>query len=660
MIVRLEEGRQQAIDVITRKKWAAHQVLFARRHTAEPAIFHEELVEEFWGPHQYGQVLGFRGSAKSTYGEEDIAIAALLRVYRNILIIGASETRAAERLAAIANELKTNDAIEQIFGQVIKGQGTQTKLVTDWGCVQAMGRDQDIRGLKHLDWRPDFVFVDDFEDKDNVQTPDGRNKTLNWFLAELLPACTPNRRVRVRATPMDAESVPMRLMNEAKWPTRIFPIEIIDMDSQTRRATWPSQFSLDWIDNEKKTYARLGKLDIWAREYMCEAVSDSDRTFTREMIRVRPQARTWEATYAMIDPARTINRETSATTGHAVWSWKQRRLIVWESDGRFLRPDAIVEDIFRINDIYSPVWIGIEEDGLNEWLMQPIRREMVRRGLFVPVRAMRAPRSKFSFIGGLQPLFMGGDVEFAQPLPELEVQLLGFPRGRIDAPNALAYAVPMQPGLPVYDSFSMEHVVENPLTERRSCYLALNAERSMVTGVLLQHASGRTRILADYVMEGDPPLVTADVVREAQLEARAQVEIVMGPQHFEQWGNVGLAQAVRLLAQQPSAGTAPEKGRLWLRDAFSRLNRGVPSVQIATRAHYVLNGLAGGYCRVVGRRGELMAEAETGVYRTLMEGLESCLGLLSFQVEGADDGAYSFTPDGRRYRRYDTGYARRE
>src|SRR5215469_15181578 len=107
MIVRLEEGRQQAIDVIARKKWVAHQVLFAHRHTAEPAIFHEELVEEFWAPHQYGQVLGFRGSAKSTYGEEDIALAALLRVYRNILIIGASETRAAERLAAIANELKT-------------------------------------------------------------------------------------------------------------------------------------------------------------------------------------------------------------------------------------------------------------------------------------------------------------------------------------------------------------------------------------------------------------------------------------------------------------------------------------------------------------------------------------------------------------------------
>lgn len=654
---RVTNGIALAIDIVRRKKWAAHLALFSRRHPSAPSIFHEAIVDEFWAPHQYGQVMAFRGGAKSTLGEEDIVIAALLKVYRNILIIGASEGRAVDRLAAITNELKNNDAIEQVFGQVII-RDTQTKVTTAYGCIQALGRDQDIRGIKHLDFRPDFVFVDDFEDKDNVSTPEGRNKTLNWFLAELLPACTPDRRVRVRATPMDAESVPMRLQNEAKWPTLTFPVEIIN-EAGLRQATWPAQFPLDWIDVEKRTYVRLGKMDIWNREYMCQAVSDSDRTFSKAMIRVNPRLKTWEACWAMIDPARTTNRN-SATTGWCVWSWVQGRLVVWASGAERWKPDEIISHLFRIDEDFAPIWIGFEEDGLNDWALQPIRQEMLRRGISLPLKAIRAPRNKMEFIRGLQPFFASGEVEFATPQPALEEQLLNFPTGEIDAPNALAYAIPMAPGLSVYDSFSKDHIVENVFRERRACHLAMNAERARVTAVLLQHAHGRTRILADYVVEGDPALVAVDVIREAGLEAKGPLEIVLGPQHFEQWHSVGLAEAVRRLQQHPAAGTHPERGRDWLRDEFVRLTRGLPALQISTRARYVLNGLAGGYARGVTRRGELMAEPEPGLYRTLMEGLESCLGLLSLQVEDEGDAAYSFTADGRRYRRYDTGYARRD
>jgi hypothetical protein len=49
--------------------------------------------------------------------------------------------------------------------------------------------------------------------------------------------------------------------------------------------------------------------------------------------------------------------------------------------------------------------MGVEEDGLNEFLMQPIRQEQVRRGMMLPVEGVRAPIGKIDFIRALQPFF---------------------------------------------------------------------------------------------------------------------------------------------------------------------------------------------------------------------------------------------------------------
>lgn len=677
---RFEENYRRATQGIIDNPWRAHTVFFAHRHPTEPASFHPELVADFWSSDRYSQVLAFRGGAKSTYGEEDICLAAALPVFRNILIIGASETRAAERLASISYELKNNDLLIEWFGRQEGTSWTQTKIVTSKNvCIQAMGRDQDIRGIKHLEWRPDFVFVDDFEDKDNVQSPEGRAKTLRWFLAELLPACAPSRKVRVRATPMDPESVPMRLQNVSGWPTRTFPIETLD-EAGERRATWPALFPLSWIDEEKTTYVRLGEMQIWNREYMCEAVSDSDRTFSKEMIRVEPRERSWQAVYAMIDPARTTNRQ-SATTGWAVWSWINNRLIVWAAGAAMLKPDEIIDLTFTLAREYNPVWIGVEEDGLNEFLLQPIRHEQVRRGVTIPFRPLRAPRGKLDFIRGLQPFFSAREVVFANPLPDLEAQLLGFPTGRIDAPNALAYALQMRPAAPVYDGFSEESIADELEPDpSRPLYLAANATRATTTAILCQHYGGQLRVYADWVIEGAPAESVSRIHAEAALFGDAALgssrrsrydwrealklpsvnltyqrippRWIVPPHHGNEWNNVGLEQAIRQIPASVSRASGPEIGQQVLRQALRQSSGGGPGVQISARAAWTLRALAGGYCRSVRKGGGVADYAEEGPYRVLMEGLESFVGITAaFRDDGEDNAQpISYDRQGRPYR----------
>ncbi len=391
--VRLEgEKRLGVIRDFWNDKHMAHLHLFPHRHPWPSSDFHRAMIDDFWSTDRYSIVLAFRGSAKSSLAEEDIVIAGLYRVFHNILMIGSSEGRAAERLASVSHELTINEYILDLFGdqKVQGGTWSQTKIVTSRDvCIQAMGRDQDIRGIKHLDHRPDFILVDDFEDKDSVQTPEGRAKTLRWFLAELLPACAPDVKIRIRATPMDVESVPMRLSATEDWPTKVYPVEYLD-ERGRRRPSWPgSPFDLGWIDRQRRTYEAVGELSVWNREYMCNAVSDADRVFQSDMIRVAPRVRVWEAVYGMIDPARTVG-VNSALTGWAIWSWIRNRLVVWAADGAFLLPDEIVALGFDLCERFDLVHLGVEIDGVHQWLLQPFRQEMVRRGVQIPLRGTGA------------------------------------------------------------------------------------------------------------------------------------------------------------------------------------------------------------------------------------------------------------------------------
>jgi hypothetical protein len=665
----IEDIKEAILDGFRRDRWLAHQKLFPHRHPDRSPPAHKALVAAINAPRPRVSIEGFRGFAKSTYLEETAVLKAVFLEYRNLVIVGASYARACERLAPIKREFEMNEEMLSLTGD-LKGATWQEGKVTltiPQGiakppaevCIQALGRDQSMTGMKHLDWRPDAALIDDVEDPEEVRTDAQREGTWNWFLKTFLPSLDHPLYswVRVLGTRRGVGSLPERLESDG-WQSAKFPVETVDGEGN-RRATWPSKFPLDAIDKMKATYR--GDMHTYMQEYMCVATSEADRVFTREMFRVEPRVRTWQAVYAMIDPARTTNR-TSATTGWAVWSWLSNRLIVWAAGAAMLKPDEIIDLTFTIAEEFNPVWIGVEEDGLNEFILQPLRHEQLRRSHTIPVKAIRAPRSKMDFIRGLQPFFAAGEVLFNAALPELEAQLLSFPTGRIDAPNALAYALPMRPVAPVYESVAVESLVdEHDPDPSRPLYLAANATGSLTTAVLCQNLSGEIRVYADWVEEGAPAETVARIYAEASLigdaalSARPRVsrwqdalklpdispilrrdkpKWIVPPHHGNEWNNVGLEQGIRRLPSHVAHGGDYLGGRHSLSQA---LRQARPALAVSERAGWVLRALAGGYSRALRRGGQLGEEAEPGVYRVLMEGLESFAAMSAFTNRDDDD-----------------------
>ena len=642
-----------AILKLGRSRPLAHEVLFKHRHSDETPPFHVELISIWHSALQRVCTMAFREGGKSTIAEEALALAANYRLFHNCVIVGNTEKRACERLTAIKYELQTNELMAELFGfhddNTSKVWNEAEVILSNNVRLTALGRGQSLRGTKYLQYRPDFCFCDDVEEveKGQIYSDEEAHETLVWFYKVLIPALDKSARVRVNATPLSAQSLPMVLSRDKDWVTKTYPIEYKDEHAH-RRATWPARYPLDWIDSKRSSMERVGLLSDYMQEYMCVAEDPKTKTFTTSMFKMQPRVRTWEPVFAMYDPARTT-KQSSATTGWVVFSWLSNRLVIWDGGASLWKPDEIVGHVFAVAEQFSPVTIGIEEDGLNEFLMQPLRHEQTRRNFVIPLAPMRAPKGKISFIEGLQPFFLAGEISFAKHCPELEQQLLGFPAGRIDAPNALAYALRMRPGLVVYEDFSGEHVATDLLVRARSpLWLCLNASPGYVTGCVAQVVDGAVHVLADFIREGDPGAVLANLVTDVRLQFD-DARLVAPPGHWDHYERLGLRGAVGRLPAELRRGVDVLVGREETRQLLRRQLRGFPAFRVSTKAVWTLNAMAAGYARAIDKRGVVTEEPTPGLYATLMGGLEAFTGLMKAGTLSDSTPNYRVTEGGQRY-----------
>jgi hypothetical protein len=640
----------------------AHEALFGHRHSVASPPCHLEMIDFLHGDFDKGVLEGFRSSAKSTRAEEALVVKALYRRFHNGLVVGASFPRAKERLMAIKNELVTNDFITYLFGKQEGETWMEGKIVLANGtCLQAVGSGASLRGIRHLDYRPDWVLIDDLEDEESVRDPDQRAKTLIWLMGTLLPALSeqPPAKVRMLGNRLDDDAVLVRVAKDPAWRHLRIPImeqhdkgsERYDLPPGKWRPLWPAMFPLEKIGQKRQEYERLGMLQTFNCEYMCEANDQGAKLFQKSHERTHAGVHTWQATFAAYDPARTVNA-SSAATGVAVFSWIRNKLVVWRGDARLWLPDEIINDIFETDLKYKPIEIGVEATGLEEFIMQPLRHRAVERRQLLPLRRLVPPRGKDSFIRGLQPFFKGGEIEFVDVSSEARGQLLSFPSGRKDFPNALAYALLMKPGLPVYPEFSMQNVVDGLPSSRDIWYLVTNATNHFTAGVLVQAVGGQVRVHADWIMEGPPGEVLDDLVGQARIFCGAEPKLRVPPVSDGIHDTVGLRVSARASQLSFEAGSDILKGRTAFRAMLSQLKRGEPLLVLNPVARWTLNGLSGGFARSLDKRGVVSDEPVDNAYRVLMEGLESFVG--RYRGAGHDDAEdgvrYATTEAGRVYK----------
>lgn len=640
----------------------AHAIVFARRHPQATPDFHKQIITDFWSASEYVGEMAFRGAAKSTLSEEALCLMALFGDYRYALIAGNSHPRACERLAAIKHEIATNDVILDIFGNQIGDTWNEDEIILKNGVkIQALGARQSFRGAKHWDTRPDMLFIDDLEDEENVDTEAQRDKLARWVSRSLIPACEPGARKRIAGTPLHPKAWLERMRREAGWVFRVHPIVIpaVTDPSQWEHSQWPERFPLERIKQIRDEAERIGELQGFVQEYLCQSEEPALKPFQQRHIIPAPHIPEWAPTILICDPARTVNVRKSARTGYVAASWVGPKLYVRYAAGAYHMPSEIITELFRLDDIFKPIHIGVEKDGLEQFLMQPLRTEMLNRATTLPIWPLMAPRdrNKIAFIKGLQPFFEAGDILQCAEFPDLVSEILGFPTGLVDVLNSLAYAVKMRGGRPVYEDFGFSHVVPElaPRANSSPLWLVVNTSPtggSHTAAALVQSINGAFRVFADWVREGTADDALASIISDAIQAARGVTFKIAAPaDQFDQYNNFGLGRALkRLNVKDPAHTPQPDK----CLGALKPLLRGQAMMQqaflTARAARWTINALAQGYAYGLDKSAMLNPHPEPGYYATLMRGLESFARWVSVGTQNdTDEANWQYTADGRRY-----------
>jgi hypothetical protein len=624
----------------------AAAMLFAHRHPQDSADYHVKMMDIWRSASEFVLFEVYREGAKTTVAEEHLLLEGSFGNFRYQLLIGETYSKACQRLEAIDKEARTNVKLRNLFGgEVLARKSIENRVWFKSGAmIEAWGWEQELQSFKYHDSRPDGAYLDDVENQERVRDAAAVDASMRKFWLELVPAMDKTRRrIRYGQTRRAEDCMVTRFAASREWVYMGVPICDGDVDAPTTKSNWPARYPMAWIRAERDRYQAAGMLGEFKQSYMLEVVDAASKPFKEEWLSSADLSPwSWMPRFAIYDPARTSNRERTRTQqrsdrfGKVVVSRMGSRILVHESSGTYMKPDEFLADIFACNEKHRPAKIGVEKNSLDDWLLQPIRIEMLRRGVALPIVALNAPqdRSKEDFIMGLQPFAIAKDVVLIggkAAHPELVAEWCNFPSGTRDVMNALAYSLRMFAGLPVYEDFSGANVEDAPEPNRgEEVYVAFNASPSEAVCVGIVRAQRRFCVARDWSVSGP----VSDCIRTLAHEVRATwprnpVTVYVPAGVYDQWQRIALVPALRVEKLHPYRGEHEAVARGCLSDRIRTVWHNHRLLSVDRNAPLTLNALSAGYAlpaeRAATARGQ---EPEQGVSRLIAEAIECTIAMV--------------------------------
>lgn len=359
------------------------------------------------------------------------------REYNSNPILSANKIRIVEESAGVFSV-----EVKDVFGEIINVR------------IEAYGKGASIRGLANIDRRPKVVIIDDPQDVEDADSETVTENDWNWFLSDVM-FLGQNTRLFLIGNNLGERCIIERVFSNAKelnFDTHKIPIMVNGVSS------WSAKYAVKDIEQSKEDYRILGKLDIWFREKMCEAISDETRTFAREDFRYYSPTLLHEISsrcsiFMAVDLAISEKKSADYTAIPVVGVDSQNHWFILDLVyGRF-DPTQTIDHLFNLVKRWNPKMVGIEKVAYQTALIHFVTKEMLTRNCFFPVLELIAEKQKELRIKALQPRFKAHTMWFPEHAPwltEIESELLMFPKAlHDDLIDALAYiatfAFPMNP-----------------------------------------------------------------------------------------------------------------------------------------------------------------------------------------------------------------------
>lgn len=395
-----------------------------------------------------------RGFSKTTLANAANIIKIVYQLKTFTLYISETGPHAIRQLRNITIQLKHNSRIKAVFG-TLKSSDQDKRWSESEGEIQtatdmfiaARGRGGQVRGLNINAQRPDNIVVDDLEDKESVRTAEQRFKAKDFVFSDLdyaLPHLDKTSTRTFLGTLLHPEAVLVDLMRDPAYT--VVKFGAIDRDGE---ALWGEAMTLEEIEADKRSKAMKGMLHSHYLELHNEIRAPENQKFKPEFIIHRfHRSDAFVQKAIALDPSISENVATSDWRAFAVVGrLPNGEINVLESVGS--KTWTAQEQVRLFFDLikkygFTPAdKFGVEAVAFQRALVGYIREAMFREKFYFEIEPITHGRQdKGERVEGiLQPRYASGYITHSRRFPELETQLLDWPNGKKDFPDALAMAV---------------------------------------------------------------------------------------------------------------------------------------------------------------------------------------------------------------------------
>jgi len=432
----------------------ASKVLFPERFDLPFSKLHDEIFKILDDDSiQQAVIAAPRGFGKTTI--DTISYPAkkiLFREKKFIVPISCTATQAVMAGENLKRELMTNSVIKELFGPMKSESFSKEQWITQNGImVMPRGAGQQVRGILFDRYRPDLIIGDDLEDPEEVKNDDLREKRKEWFFSDVCNSINRSSsewKIIVVGTVLHEDSLLVNLLEDPDWHSVILSICDDDYNSN-----WPDFISSENVRKLRDAHERRGQLDLFYREYRNMAVASEDATFRQEYF--KPYSETDKdfqdnlrnlENLVIVDPAKTVKLHSAESAVVGIGADRSgHKIHVRDVVAERLYPDQLYDEMFSMIERLNAKVAGVEVTSLNEFIVQPIKNEMQKRGKYFDLIELRARASKEERIASLVPYYRQGYMYHnVTCCGGLEAQLMSFPRSRRwDIMDAVAYMVEM-------------------------------------------------------------------------------------------------------------------------------------------------------------------------------------------------------------------------
>jgi predicted phage terminase large subunit-like protein len=441
-------------------------ILLSRFDSPKPIPeFHRELWDYMCSGHKKVAIAAPRGHAKSTAVTHSFVLAnACFKTKCNIMILSDTEGQATDFLRDIKSEFIENEALIKLFGVKKLLKDRETELIVEFDddhqCrIFAKGSNQNVRGSKWRNRRPDLIVGDDLENDEIVMNEERRRKFRTWFYNALLPCGSDDCVYRIVGTILHLDALLERMMPElggkhtvveplkqySSVPIEWHSIRYRGHDEDYSSLLWPEKFNEERYKEIRAGYIAQGFPEGYSQEYLNYPIDEITAYFQKkDFLPIdMTDEKEPEDFYIAADLAISQKKQAAFTVFAVVSINSEGRLRVRDIE-RF-RGDSldIIDTLFNLNKRYHPEVIFVEQENIARTLGPVLNKEMQERDEYLNIEPVTATQDKIKRARGLQARMRAGMVEWdteAEWFHDCFQEMIHFPRAPyMDQVDALAW-----------------------------------------------------------------------------------------------------------------------------------------------------------------------------------------------------------------------------